>query len=138
MARAAEALEEFVDEFERYTDFVDETTGEIHATLVNLRETTFAGELGAKFEDLVRADTQQRLASLHEERGRTSHIAQLFLSLGDDNRWNDARYAAFQLKFEEKTTRAAEFADRIERYAEWLRRLADDVEERWGETMNVS
>ena len=73
-----------------------------------------------------------------ELRERTSHIAQLFLSLGDDNRWNDARYAAFQLKFEEKTMRAAEFADRIERYAEWLQRLADDVEERWGENMNVS
>ena len=67
MSRTAEALEEFVDEFERYTDFVDATTGVIHATLVNLRETTFAGELGAKFEDLVRADTQEHLVSLHEE-----------------------------------------------------------------------
>jgi hypothetical protein len=73
-----------------------------------------------------------------ELRGKTSQIAQLFLSLGDENRWNDARYAAFQLKFEEKTLRAAEFADRIERYADWIRRLADDVEERWGEDMNVS
>lgn len=67
MSRAAEALEEFVDEFDRYTDFVDETREVIQATLVNLRETTFAGELGTKFEDLVRADAQKHLTSLHEE-----------------------------------------------------------------------
>ena len=73
-----------------------------------------------------------------ELRGRTSQISQRFLSLADDNRWNDARYTAFQLKFEEKTLRAAEFADRIELYAEWIERLADNVEERWGESMNVS
>jgi hypothetical protein len=67
MSRAAEALEEFVDELERYTDFVDETRGAIHATLNNLQETTFVGELGAKFEDLVREDSQEHLTSLHEE-----------------------------------------------------------------------
>jgi hypothetical protein len=72
-----------------------------------------------------------------EVRGRTSHISQLCLSLLDHNRWNDPRYAAFQLKFEEKTLRAAEFADRLDLYADWLQRLADDVEERWGETLNV-
>lgn len=77
-------------------------------------------------------------AKAEELRGRTSHISQLFLGLADNNSWNDARYAAFQLKFEEKTLRAAEFADRVERYAEWIQRLADDVEERWGETMDVS
>jgi hypothetical protein len=73
-----------------------------------------------------------------ELRGRTSHISQMFLGLADNNSWNDARYSAFQLKFEEKTLRAAEFADRIEQYAEWIQRLANDVEERWGETMNVN
>jgi hypothetical protein len=67
MSRTAEALEEFVDEFDRYTDFVDETREVIQATLVNLRETTFAGELATKFEDLVRADAQEHLTSLHEE-----------------------------------------------------------------------
>jgi hypothetical protein len=67
MPRTAEAMEEFVDEFERYIDFVDETREAIHATLVNLRETTFVGELGSKFEDLVRADAEERLTPLHEE-----------------------------------------------------------------------
>lgn len=72
-----------------------------------------------------------------EVRGRTAHINQLCLSLMDHDRWNDPRYAAFQRKFEEKTLRAAEFADRLDRYADWLQRLADDVEEKWGESMNV-
>ena len=67
MSRAAEAMEEFVDEFDRYTDFVDETTEGIQVTLTNLRESTFSGELGARFEDLVRADLREHLISLHEE-----------------------------------------------------------------------
>ena len=67
MSRTAEAMEEFVDDFERYIAFVDETRGEIHATLVNLRDATFEGNLGAKFEDLVRADIQEHLTTLHEE-----------------------------------------------------------------------
>ena len=73
-----------------------------------------------------------------ELRERTAQICQLFLGLADTDGWNDSRYLAFQLKFEEKTLRAGEFADRIERYAEWIQRLANEVEERWGETMNVS
>ena len=77
-------------------------------------------------------------AKSEELRQRTSQVAQLSLSLADDNRWNDARQVAFQLKFDEKTLRAAEFADRIEQYAEWLQKLADQVEERWGDSMNVS
>ena len=66
MARAAEAMEEFVDDFERYIHFVDETRDELHATLVSLRDSTLAGNLGAKFEDLVRADVQEHLTTLHE------------------------------------------------------------------------
>jgi hypothetical protein len=73
-----------------------------------------------------------------ELRDRTAHIGQLFLSLADDNAWNDDRYTAFQLKFEEKTLRATEFAERIGQYADWLERLADDVEANWGDTLNVS
>ena len=92
-----------------------------HIDVSELRE--YAAGLRAKGEEL---------------RGRTSHVSQLFLGLADNNSWNDARYATFELKFEEKTLRAVEFADRIERYAEWILRLADDVEERWGENMNVS
>ena len=67
MSRTAEAMEEFVDEFERYIDFVDETRAAIHTTLVDIRDTTFAGELANKFEDLVRADVQEHLVSLQEE-----------------------------------------------------------------------
>lgn len=67
MSRTAEALEEFTDELERYAEFVDDTRAAICADLVNLRETAFAGELGSRFEDLVRGDTQEHLASLHEE-----------------------------------------------------------------------
>jgi hypothetical protein len=67
MARAAAAMEEFVDELERYVNYVDETREAIHAKLVNLRDTTFTGELANRFEDLVRADTQEQLTSLHEE-----------------------------------------------------------------------
>jgi hypothetical protein len=77
-------------------------------------------------------------ANGEELRARTARISRLFLGLADNDGWNDSRYSAFQLKFEEKTLRAAEFADRIERYAEWIQKLADRVEERWGETMNVS
>lgn len=71
-------------------------------------------------------------------RSRTSHISQLFLNLALSNGWNDSRYSAFQLKFEDKTMRAVQFAERIEAYAEWLQRLASEVEERWGEDINVS
>lgn len=67
MSRTAEAMEEFVNEFERYIDFVDSTQQTVHAMLINLQETTFAGELATKFEDLVRADTQQHLTPLHDE-----------------------------------------------------------------------
>lgn len=67
MSRTAEAMEDFVDDFERYITFVDETRGEIHAMLVNLRDTTFAGNLGTRFADLVRADVQEHLTTLHEE-----------------------------------------------------------------------
>lgn len=76
-------------------------------------------------------------AKSEELRARTAHIAELFLSLGIEKQWDDVRYEAFQLKFEEKTLRAAEFADRIELYADWMRRLADEVEERWGETLSL-
>jgi hypothetical protein len=67
MAGIATAMEEFVDDFERYITFVDETRAEINAALVNLRDTTFEGSLGSKFEDLVRADVQGCMATLHEE-----------------------------------------------------------------------
>lgn len=67
MSRAAEAMEEFVDDFERYIHFVDETRDEIHATLVGLRDSIFSGNLGDKFEDLVRADVQEHLTTLYEE-----------------------------------------------------------------------
>ena len=78
------------------------------------------------------------LAKGEELRGRTSRINQTFLGLADSNAWNDARYTAFQRKFEEKTLRVFEFAERVEQYAEWIQRLADEVETRWGENMNVS
>lgn len=72
-----------------------------------------------------------------EMRARTSHISQLCLSLADHGRWNDPRYAVFQRKFEERTLFAAEFADRLDGYADWLGKVADEVEGRWGESMNV-
>lgn len=72
-----------------------------------------------------------------EVRARTSHISQLSLSLADHGRWSDARYAAFQRRFDEQTQIAAEFADRLDGYADWLRKVADEIEGRWGESMHV-
>lgn len=66
MSKAAEAMEEFVDELERYIHFVDETRDDLHLTLVSLRDSTFAGNLASKFEDVVRADVQSHLTTLHE------------------------------------------------------------------------
>ena len=73
-----------------------------------------------------------------ELRQRTAHVSLEFQNLADDNVWNDARHAAFQIKFDEKTQRAVEFAERVDLYADWIQKLADEVEERWGDSMNVN
>ena len=87
--------------------------------------------------DELREQAARLRAQSEELRGRTAHVAAVCLSLGDDGGWKDARYEAFLARFDEKTLRAGEFAERIEQYAEWLRALADHVEERWGGDMDI-
>ncbi len=87
-------------------------------------------------------ELRQYANALHNKaedvRSQTQSICKEFLDLVNSGAWNDSRSAKFIPGFDSGTISIANLADRCDSYAVWLERLANEVEDNYGETMDVS
>ena len=73
-----------------------------------------------------------------EIKEQTQKICREFGALAQSGAWNDSRTARFAPGFDEGTDKALKLAARCDDYAAWLEKVAEEVEENWGEKMDVS
>ena len=73
-----------------------------------------------------------------EIRGQTQVVSREFMELVQSGAWNDSRSARFAPGFNQGTDNIIKLAARCDDYALWLEKLSNEVEEHWGEKMDVS
>ena len=73
-----------------------------------------------------------------ELRDQTQGISRDFMELVGSGAWNDSKSARFAPNFDRGTNNILKLAARCDGYAEWLQKLASEVDGNWGQTMDVS